>query len=122
MNVNQKIEQALSDIVNGNIWPMNCPLENKPDTFIVYESAKETPDDFGDDREGEWIYQIEISWFSRPASRSGGSAKPVNYLKAREQMRAKLKAAGFVLSNIIPGYEADTGYTTCIITCEITEE
>ena len=121
MSINQKIEQALSDIVKGNIWPLNCPLEKKPDTFIVYESEKEVPDDFGDDQEGEWIYRIEISWFSRPASESGSSRKPVNYLKAREQMRQRLKAAGFTLNNILPGYETDTGYTTCIITCEIME-
>lgn len=61
MNVNQKIETALSDMVSGNIWPLNCPLENKPDIFIVYEPEKEIPDDFGDDQEGEWIHQMAIT-------------------------------------------------------------
>lgn len=27
MNVNQKIENALSDLAAGNIWPLACPLE-----------------------------------------------------------------------------------------------
>ena len=29
MNVNQKIENALSDLAAGNIWPLACPLEGK---------------------------------------------------------------------------------------------
>ena len=122
MNVNQKIETALSDIVSGNIWPLNCPLENKPDIFIVYEPEKEIPDDFGDDQEGEWIHQMAITWFARPVSESGSSMKPVNYIRARKEIREKLEAAGFTMRNILPGYEKDTGYTTCILVCEIAEE
>ncbi len=119
MNTNQKIEQALSDLVDGNIWPLICPLEQKPDTFIVYDPVIEKPDDFGDDYEGEWIQRLEINWFSRPKT---GSKKPVNYLAAKKQMKERLQEAGFTVTNIIPGYESDTGYTTCIITCEIAEE
>ena len=95
MNVNQKIENALSDLAAGNIWPLACPLE-------------------------EWIQHLEITWFSRSAS--GSKRKPVNYLAAEEKIIAALETAGFTVKNSIPGYEGDTGYTTCTITFCIRKE
>ena len=47
MNVNQKIENALSDLAAGNIWPLACPLEEKPNTFAVYMIERTTPADYG---------------------------------------------------------------------------
>ena len=94
MNANQRIERALSGLVNGKIWPMCCPLEEKPDTFAVYH--------------------MEVTWFSRPAA--GGKKKPVNYLNAEEQIVAALEHAGFTVKNSVSGYEQDTGYTTCTVT------
>ena len=31
MNVNRKIENALSNLVNDNIWPLSKPEETAPD-------------------------------------------------------------------------------------------
>ena len=63
-----------------------------------------------------------VTWFARPASGTGSSMKPINYISARKQIREKLEAAGFTMRNILPVYEKDTGYTTCIFVCEIAEE
>ena len=43
MNVNQKIENALSEMVNGNIWPLSCPLGELPGEYIVYLPEDESP-------------------------------------------------------------------------------
>ena len=110
MNVNQKIENALSDLAAGNIWPLACPLEEKPNTFAVYMIERTTPADYGDDSHCEWIQHLEITWFSRSAS--GSKRKPVNYLAAEEKIIAALETAGFTVKNSIPGYEGDTGYTS----------
>ena len=48
--------------------------------------------------------------------------KPVNYLAAEEKIIAALETAGFTVKNSIPGYEGDTGYTTCTITFCIRKE
>lgn len=114
MNVNQKIENALSDLISGNIWPLACPLEEKPDTFAVYIVERMAPADYGDDAHKEWIQHLEITWFSRPAS--GSKRKPVNYLTAEEQIITRLEKAGFTVKDSVPGYEKDTGYTTCTVT------
>ena len=120
MNVNQKIENALSDLAEGNIWPLACPLEEKPNTFAVYMIERTTPADYGDDSHCEWIQHLEITWFSRSAS--GSKRKPVNYLAAEEKIIVALETAGFTVKNSIPGYEGDTGYTTCTITFCIRKE
>lgn len=120
MSVNRKIEAALSELVAGNIWPIVCPLEKKPDTFAVYIVERSTPADYGDDAHGEWIQHLELTWFSRQAA--GGKKKPVNYLEAEEKMIAALETAGFTVKNSIPGYESKTGYTTCTITFSIRKE
>lgn len=114
MNVNQKIENALSDLISGNIWPLACPLEEKPDTFAVYIVERMAPADYGDDAHKEWIQHLEITWFSRPAS--GSKRKPVNYLTVEEQIITRLEKAGFTVKDSVPGYEKDTGYTTCTVT------
>ena len=101
MNVNQKIENALSDLVAGNIWPLACPLEEKPNTFAVYMIERTTPADYGDDSHSEWIQHLEITWFSRSAS--GSKRKPVNYLAAEEKIIAALETAGFTVKNSLPG-------------------
>lgn len=52
----------------------------------------------------------------------GAKRKPVNYLAAEEKIIAALETAGFTVKNSIPGYEGDTGYTTCTITFCIRKE
>ena len=40
----------------------------------------------------------------------------------RKKIIAALETAGFTVKNSIPGYEGDTGYTTCTITFCIGKE
>lgn len=117
MNVNQKIEQALSEIVGGNIWPLSCPLENTPGEFIVYLPTEEHPEDFGDDRDLAWVHEMEVNWYKK-----GETKKPVSYIKTRKKIRAALKKAGFCVQSIVPLYEKDTGYTSLVFTCSDIEE
>ena len=113
MNANQKVENAISRLVDGKIWPLACPLEEKPDTFAVYMIERTTPADYGDDVHGEWVQHLEVTWFSRAVA---GGKKPVNYLAAEEKIIAALDQAGFTVKKSTPGYEKDTGYTTCTVT------
>lgn len=117
MNVNQKIEEALSEMVKGNIWPLSCPLEVSPDEFIIYLPEKDIPADFGDDDNHEWVHFMEVNWFKK-----GESRKPVNYIQERKQIRFLLKKAGFSVTGILPCYEKETGYTHLIFLCDICEE
>ena len=117
MNVNQKIEEALSDLVNGNIWPLSCPLEITPDEFIVYLPENESPADFGDDEDLAWLHYMEVNWYKK-----GESRKAVNYINTRKQIRSALKSAGFSVSNILTMHEKDTGYTHLIFLCSIQED
>lgn len=113
MTVNQKIEQALSDIVNANIWPLVCPLETPPDTWITYLSELDAPEEFGDDRDLEWVHHMQVHWFKKGQ---------VNYFSVRKAIRKALRDAGFTMENIIYTYEKDTKTTHLIFTCSITEE
>lgn len=125
MDVNQKIEQALSDLVNGNIWPLACPLEVPPGEFIVYLPEEEIPEEFGDDEELEWVHHMEVNWYKKGVSgvpEKKDSRKPVNYMKKRKQIRSALKKMGFSISKIVPMYEKDTGYTHLVFLCSIEEE
>lgn len=117
MNVNQKIENALSEMVSKNIWPLSCPLEALPQEFIVYLSEEETPVEFGDNDDLEWMHYMEVNWYKK-----GDSRKPVNYIGIRKKIRKALKNAGFSVTNIIPFYEKDTGYTHLTFLCNIPEE
>ena len=117
MNVNQKIENALSDMVDGNIWPLSCPLEVPPDEFITYLPEEEAPEDFGDNEDLEWVHYMQVHWFKRSESR-----KPVNYINRRKQIRSALKDVGFSVSDIFTCYEKDTGYTHLVFSCNIREE
>lgn len=117
MNVNQKIENALSELVDGNIWPLSCPQEELPDKYIVYLPEDETPTDFGDDNDLEWVHYMQIHWFGK-----GTSKRPVNYTKPRKQIRNLLKENGFIVSDITPYFEKDTGYTHIVFSCSIEED
>lgn len=118
MNVNQKIELSLSPHCDGNIWPLSCPLEVPPDTFIVYLPESERPKDWGDDEDLRWVHDMEINWFGRNA----GSRAPVDYVSIRAKLRKSLRDAGFTISEILTSYEKDTGYTHLTIICDIEED
>lgn len=117
MNVNQKIESALSEIVSGNIWPLSCPLEVPPNEFITYLPEYESPDDYGNDDDLIWVHYMEVNWYKK-----GETRKPVNYMEARKRIRSALKKAGFSVSNIVYFYEKDTGYTHLTFLCNIEED
>lgn len=115
MNINQKIMTALSDLVAGNIWPLAKPVNEDPDTFIVYNPENEYLD-YGDDGDLEADMSMQIHWFSR------GHA---DYVDARRQIRSALRDAGFLLEpSPYIEYEAEagksstgtgTGYTHMVI-------
>ena len=106
MNVNQKIEAALSSVVNNSIWPLCCPLESLPDEYITYLPELENPEEFADDEDIEWVPYMQVHWFKK--SESG---KPVNYLNAKKTIRKKLKESGFTITDIAAMHEKETGYT-----------
>lgn len=117
MNVNQKIENALSDVVNGNIWPLSAPLETPADEWITYNPELEQPEMFGDDDDLEWVHYMQVHWFKK-----GDGGKPANYVDIRSKIRKALKKAGFSISEIIPLFEEDTGVTHVVFSCNIVEE
>lgn len=117
MNVNQKIENALNDLVDGNIWPLSCPMEELPEEYIVYNPELEQPEDFGDDTDLAWVQYMQIHWFKK-----GESRKPVNYIAKRREIRSRLKTAGFSLSGIQVLFEENTGYTHLCFLANIVEE
>lgn len=117
MSINQKIEAALSDLVDGNIWPVTCPQEQPPEEWITYISDRETPEEFGDGEDLEWVYHLQVHWFKK----SNGTAA-VNYLHIRKKIRSRLKDAGFTVSEIVPLYEQDTHVTHLVVYCSIIED
>lgn len=120
-SVNSKLNTALSDLVSGNIWPLSKPVEEDPEVYIVYNPELETPDDFGDDEDHEWVDHMQVHWFAKGR---------VNYLKPKVRIRNRLKAAGFCISEVaLVEYAPDqstshsgTGYTHLCFTCSIPED
>lgn len=108
MTTNAKINKALSEIVNGNIWAMSCPLEQPGDEYIVYNPELESAELFADDTMLEWVDYMQIHYFVR---KSGESKKPENYIKKKNEIRAALCSADFCVEDITVLYEKDTGYT-----------
>lgn len=121
MNVNQKIENALSSIVDGNIWPLSCPLESKPDKWITYLPELETPSLNGDDIDLEWTHYMQVHWFTKGQ---------VNYMSVRKNIRKLLRDAGFSVTDIDYYYEHDgtvaspsgMGITHLVFSCNIEED
>ena len=91
MNVNQKIENALADLVNGNIWPLSKPQETDLDNWITYNPEIDIPENFCDDIPSEWVQYIQIHWFKKGVA---------NYLSARKKVREKLMEIGFSINDI----------------------
>ena len=118
MNINQYIESTLSDYVGGRIWPLLCPMEQQPNEFITYGPDDDSPEDFGDDDDEAWVYRMEINWYKRGASK----LKPANYIRARQEIRSRLKAAGFEITNILYAHETDTGFTRLTFLAWIEED
>ena len=121
MNVNQKIENALSLMVNGNIWPLSCPLETKPDKWIIYIPEVENPSICADNYDIEWTHYMQVHWFAK------GQA---NYMSTRKEIRKLLRNAGFSVTDIDYYYETDstvtspsgTGITHLVFSCNIEED
>ena len=99
MNINQKIEQALSGITK-NIYPLSHPYEeNKPEMYIVYNPELDEPGYHADDTDQEWVQSMQVHLFVKG-----------NYIKLRKEIRDKLRDAGMNLTEIETMYETDTGY------------
>ena len=80
MNVNQKIENALSEIVSGKIWPLKCPYDSPEDTYIVYNPELEEPGYHADDEDQDWVHYMQVHLFTRG-----------NYIDMRRKIRSALK-------------------------------
>ena len=120
MNIHQKIIAACSPIVDGNIWPVQKPLEEDPDEFIVFNSELDQAAEWGDDDDLEWIQSYQVHWYHRGV---------VDYLSRRKQIRAALKQQGLTVPEIsFVRYDADstkaadTGWTHLCFNCNDVEE
>ena len=110
MNVNQMIEKVLVK-VTSNIWPLVCPLEDKPDKYIVYNSELDEAAYFADDQEQEWIQNMQIHLYKRD-----------DYMEERKKIRRLLKSIGFTVTHIYSDYETSTKYYHLCFECHIEEE
>lgn len=124
MDVNQKIREALTDLVNDNIWALTCPLEELPDEWITYNPEQEKPELYGDDDDLEWAHYMQVHWFKKT-----GSTAAADYTGARKEIRKRLKAAGFTVTQIVPLFEPDEtqtprhgGITHLVVYCHILED
>lgn len=111
MNVNQRIENALSDMVGGNIWPLCCPDDSPPERYIVYNPENEEPGYHADDEDQEWVQYMQIHLFIRG-----------NYIEYRKKIRTAIRQSGFTITGIEPLYEKDTGYNHLVFECYIEED
>lgn len=111
MNVNQKIENALSELVSGRIWPLKCPYDSPTDCYIVYNPELEEPGYHADDEDQEWVHYMQIHLFVKG-----------NYMDLRRKIRGTLRSAGFELTGIETMYEKDTGYNHLCFECYIEED
>ena len=122
MTANRVIEDALSNLVNGNIWPLSKPATEDPDEYIVYNPEAEALD-YGDDRDQEGEMSYQVHWFKR------GHA---NYIRIWKEIRDALREADFVIEpSPYAVYEAAngssvngtaTGWTHITISCRMEEE
>lgn len=117
MNVNQRIETALSDLVSGAIWPLTKPPTEDPAVFIVYNPELVTSDQ-GDNLDQDWMYHMQIHWYAKGIT---------DYLSAVEDIRAALHNAGITVTEI-PFHEyqaaegngrsqSGSGYTHVCLSC-----
>lgn len=119
LNLNQMITAALSSIVNGNIWPLEKPVTEDPDEFVVYNPENEYLD-YGDNTDLDCETSMQVHLFQR------GHA---NYLSKRKQIRDALRNAGFLIEpSAYVAYETDhgtsangtgTGWTHTVIVCRM---
>ncbi len=105
MSINQKIEHALEGITK-NIWPLCCPSDSPPDCYIVYNPEIESPGYYADDKDQEWIQNMQIHLFMKG-----------NYTKLRKEIRSTLKRKGFVVTGIETMLEKETGYYHLCFEC-----
>lgn len=111
MNINQKIESALTEITN-EIYPLTYPYdENKPDTYIVYNPELDTPGYYADDEDQEWTQYMQLHLYQRG-----------NYIKIRKQIKDRLREHGMVVTGIETMYERDTGYNHLCFSCYAEED
>jgi len=113
MTVNQKLKNALGSLVSGNAWPDTCPKETPPDEYLVYYPLREAPAEFGDDNDTAWIHYMAVHWIKK------GN---VNYTTVRNELRKRLKQAGFTVTDIVPGYDDESKTTHVIVNCNIVED
>ena len=110
MEVNEQLQQILSRITE-NAWELVCPEEKPPEEYIVYNAELDTPEDFGDNRPGEWTNHVQVHLYTAG-----------NYKKAKKEIRKTLQENGFAISGITRMHDRDSGYFHVCFSCSIQEE
>lgn len=99
MNINQKILNALTEMIGGDIWALSKPPEEDPDEFVVYNPENEYLD-YGDDQDQDAELSYQVHWYRKGIA---------DYVAKCKSIRDALRAAGFLIE---PGigvvYEKDT--------------
>ena len=112
MTVNKKIENALSNLVDGNIWPDAVPKENSTTEWITYVAPK-TPVEYGDDEDRSWVAMVNVHYVHKGR---------VNYLKTEKEIRSRLRKAGFSLLYSDGFYDDDLASSHVIINANVVED
>lgn len=110
MNINLRIESALCDVTQ-NIWPLCCPLEEKPEEYIVYNPELETPEMYADDEGDGWTQYMQVHLYTK-----------YDYTEQRKKIRKNLNESGMVVTDIDTGYEKATKYYHLCFSCYAEEE
>lgn len=110
MNINQKIEKALSDVTE-NIWPSSCPEGEEPELYIVYNPELEAPGSYADDKAQDWVTDMQVHLYIKG-----------NYISVKNQIRRNLEEEGFTVTGIETINEKESGYFHLIFLCYIEEE
>lgn len=111
MSINKIIENAVGDLVSGNIWPLCCPLDSPPDCYIVYNPELEEPGLYADDEDCDWVHYMQVHLYTKG-----------NYINLRKTIRSALRNAGFSVTGIETLYEKDTKYYHLCFECWMEEQ
>lgn len=117
-NINRYIMDTLKPIVGKNVWPLICPLENKPSKFATFVVEYDRPGDYGDNSEMGWMHFVSIMFFKKSTS----NKKPVNILDERKEIRKALIDAGFAVTQITYFHDTEGGYSYMTFSANIEED
>lgn len=110
--------QTLEPVVGKSVWPLVCPLEDKPKAFVTFVVEYDVPADYGDDTVLGWTHYVSICYFKKSVS----NKKPANIIKERSDIRAALIEAGFSVTRITYFHDMEEGYSELVFSVNIQED